>query len=62
MTDAELLTAETSVRANAHAKVRDVTPPEKSRIACQRANEWLMHMAEIQRRGLSPVRAPSLTT
>jgi hypothetical protein len=56
MTDAELLKAETSARDNSHAKVRDVTPPEKSRIACLRANEWLMLMEEIKRRGLKPCR------
>ena len=53
MTDAQLLQAETAARENAHAKVRDVTPAEKSRIACLRANDWLSLMDEIKRRGLT---------
>ena len=54
MTDAQLIAAESRARENAQAKVRNVTPAEKSRIACLRANEWLMLMNEIAKRGLNP--------
>ena len=57
MTNDELLLREVKARENAHAKVRDVTPAEKSRIACSRAEEWLELMGEIKRRGLQRIKA-----
>tara|TARA_R110000851_G_scaffold1876_2_gene7352 strand:+ start:465 stop:635 length:171 start_codon:yes stop_codon:yes gene_type:complete len=56
MKDSDLLKSELLARENARAKVRDVSPAEKSRIACQRAEKWLRVMDEIEKRGLKPLR------
>lgn len=50
--NSELLKLESELRDISHAKVRDVTPAEKSRIAGYRAEEWLRCKTEIKRRGL----------
>lgn len=56
LTDEDLLEHEQQAYYNAKDKVREVTPPEKSRVACTRANEWLDYYAEIKKRNLTPTR------
>ena len=52
--DADLMKAEHSAHENARAKVRDVTPAEKGRLACSRSAEWMRYRKELENRGLKP--------
>ena len=56
LTNEDLLKHEQQAYYNAKDKVREVTPPEKSGLACTRANEWLDYYTEVKKRNLTPVR------
>jgi len=58
LTDEDLLKQEQQAYYNAKAKVRDVVPEEKSRLACTRANKWLDYATEVEKRNLQPIRQP----
>ena len=55
MTDDELIKAELNARIKAQARVKDVTPPERSRLSCNRGNEWLRLRSLLKSKGLKPI-------